>query len=85
MWSPKKVNEFVEATERALDSLREVLGKWEFEELRIHRKELRLYCKVKNLDGEYKFVVKYNGKDVWVEGPKEVAILVKNRVKRFLR
>ena len=85
MWSPKEVEAFVEATEKALRSLRDKIGRGEIIEVKVRRKEIEIICKVKKLGEVKTLIVKLNNRgEVWVEGPRALAMPLKNRVKGLI-
>ena len=84
MWSPREVEEFIEALDKALKSLRERIGKGQITSVKLHRKEIVAYCKLERLNDEITVKVKYKKGEIWVEGPRSVAMPLKNRVSRLL-
>ena len=84
MWPPKEVERIVEPLDKALRSLKDKVGKGQITTVKLHRKEIVAYCKLERFNEEITLKVKYRGGEVWVEGPRSVAMPLKNRVSRLL-
>jgi len=86
LWSPKDIEKLVNAIDKSLSVLRERIGKGSILSVKVHRSEVVVYCRVKRLNDEYTIKIKYNKKgEIWVEGPRGIAIPIKNKVTYFLR
>ncbi|UXD22526.1 hypothetical protein IPA_05845 [Ignicoccus pacificus DSM 13166] len=85
MWSRREMDALVQATDKALRSLRSRIGNYKLEKLKVHRSELRLIVIVWNAYEKRRVVVKYDGSNVWVEAPKHIAMPLKNKIIYFLQ
>ena len=85
MFSRRELEALLQCTERALKDLRERIGNYKYLRGKVGRSEVRLVYKVFNSSGEYVVLIKYKNGEVWVEGPKFIAIPLKNKVNSLLK
>ncbi|ALU12461.1 hypothetical protein EYM_04060 [Ignicoccus islandicus DSM 13165] len=84
MFSKTELEALIASTEKAFRELRERIGNYKYEKGKIGKSEVRLIYKVLNAEGEYLIFIKYREGKVWVEGPRHIAIPLKNRINSLL-
>ena len=79
-FSKKLIEALLESVQRAGKDLRGKIGYLKIEKVKVGRSEIRIFCVVESSEGEKRVVVKYDGKKLWVEGPRWVSVPLKNRI-----
>ncbi len=84
MFSKAEIEALVQATEKAFKELRERIGNYSYVRGKVGKSEVRLVYKVFGSEGEYFVLVKYRDGRVWVEGPRSIALPLKNKINSIL-
>ena len=85
MFSRRELEALIQCTEKAFKDLRERIGNYKYVKGKMGKSEVRLIYKVFNSTGEYVVLVKYKKGEVWVEGPRFIAMPLKNKINSLLK